>query len=324
MSWAKKCRKYLLSVLFIVFCFGSTVQAKSNLWYYGDQLTGISKEIYTALQKVPDMKKYHGADTIKVKANDKGIEIKLKKSYSLSQNKKLFSEVDKAGDAFLRDRSDLFWISSFKFTATSSSYARTFDKITVYPIDYYNGIRKEIPNTQKALNRIINYVKKQKNRYEKVKAAHDYIIDLVTYSKDDLKSPYYHTVTGGLLAKYGHKGVCEVYAKLFDIVCKANHIPSVLITYNEICGNKIYSRDHIWNYVQMNDGKWYVVDVTFDDPIMSDGSQGKFYDYFLVGSNASVNGGRIKETHTGSGYSISTVSVYKPFKLPKLAKKSFF
>ena len=69
----------------------------------------------------------------------------------------------------------------------------------------------------------------------------------------------------------------------------------------------------------MNDGKWYVVDVTYDDQDSSD----LLYSYFLVGSNTNVWGKKVKETHLGTGYCIASLSAYSPFKLPTLAKKSF-
>ncbi len=46
---------------------------------------------------------------------------------------------------------------------------------------------------------------------------------------------------------------------------------------------------HAWNYVQMDDGQWYAIDVTWDDPIIiGDGVPGKDikYKYFLRGSDA--------------------------------------
>ncbi len=320
MSWVKKCKKYLL-VLFICLCFGSVAQAGSNLWYYGDQLTGIAKAVYDGLEKVPNIQNYYATVSNGRLVKGKGIYIKLDKSYSMYQYNKIMQETAKAADAFIRDHSEFFWINGMGYEFGTNRYTGNFDAVTVYPCDYYNGIRKEISNTRKALNYIINYVKKYKTRYEKVKAAHDFIIKFVSYNTDDADAEYSHTITGPLLNRYGHKGVCEAYAKLFDIVCKANGIPSITITSRKIVGNKVYSINHMWNYVQMDNGKWYVVDVTFDDPIGGD-SEGD-YDYFLVGSNTNVWGQKIKETHTGTGYCIASLTAYTPFKLPTLAKKAF-
>lgn len=324
--WMKKGKKYFgLLLLFLCLCSGGffsghTVYAGTNLWNYGDQLTGIAKEIYTGLQKVPDMKAYYGIISNGKLTSGKALEIKLSKSYSYSQYNQIFNETAKATDAFLRDRSDIFWISGLACEVRGNRYTNKFDTVRLYPKDYYDGIRSEIKSTQNALKRAINYVKKQKGRYAKVKAAHNYIANLVSYSRNDTESLCYHTITGGLLDKYKHTGVCETYAKLFDIICKANNIPSILVTNCRIYGNQIYSNDHIWNYVQMENGKWYVVDVTYDD---QDSSREILYDYFLAGSNTNVWGEKVKETHLGTGYCIASLYAYSPFKLPTLAKKRF-
>lgn len=57
--------------------------------------------------------------------------------------------------------------------------------------------------------------------------------------------------------------------------------------------------DHMWNMVKL-EGQWYHVDVTWDDPVMSDGSHALKYNYFLI-SDA-----RIKLDH----------SINTPFKIP--------
>lgn len=332
-SRVRKLQRYF-RMLFLVLCLftcslcsGHTAYAKTKLWNYGDQLTGTSKEVYKGLQKVPNMKKYYGKMSNGHLISGKGIQIKLSKPYPYSQNAKLVNETMKAVDAFLRDRSDLFWISTMSCKFDTGKYPYKISSVKLYPVDYYDGIRNEITSTQKALKKAINYVKKRKGRYAKVKAAHDYVANLITYSSKDTESPYRHTITGGLLDKYDHRGVCEAYAKLFDAVCKANNIPSILVTDMRINGNMFYSSNHMWNYVQMDDSKWYVVDVTFDDPITYYNNQyvenNIIHDYFLVGSNTKVWGRKIKETHLGTGYSILHIVKYSPFKLPKLSKKSY-
>lgn len=72
------------------------------------------------------------------------------------------------------------------------------------------------------------------------------------------------------------------YAKAFKLVCDQLQIPCVLVR-----GTAKYTAcyGHMWNCVQMADGKWYVVDVMKDDPnstaVVSGMENRK---YFLVGS----------------------------------------
>ena len=64
----------------------------------------------------------------------------------------------------------------------------------------------------------------------------------------------------------------RVTASRLKILCDKAGIPCVIAVGNSNGGG------HAWNYVKMEDGKWYGVDCTFDD-------QGSIlYDYFLVGT----------------------------------------
>ena len=56
---------------------------------------------------------------------------------------------------------------------------------------------------------------------------------------------YYGTLLKGV-------GVCESYAKAFQKLCEAFDVPCVMVS----------SLIHIWNYVQLDDGNWYMIDVT--------------------------------------------------------------
>ena len=74
--------------------------------------------------------------------------------------------------------------------------------------------------------------------------------------------------------------VCEGYAKAFKIICDKINIPCVVVF-----GNYDETEDaaHMWNYVQMEDGIWYAIDVTWDDVDGEDGREIK-YQYFIKGS----------------------------------------
>lgn len=54
---------------------------------------------------------------------------------------------------------------------------------------------------------------------------------------------------------------------------------------------------HMWNYVQMEDGNWYAVDCTWDDPV--GGSERSIY--FLVGADTTVDGRAFSNSHSSSG-----------------------
>ena len=59
-----------------------------------------------------------------------------------------------------------------------------------------------------------------------------------------------------LLGKTGEYGpVCEAYARALKVLCDSQNIGCVLV-------EGTYGGPHLWNYVQVDDGKWYIVDTT--------------------------------------------------------------
>ena len=74
--------------------------------------------------------------------------------------------------------------------------------------------------------------------------------------------------------------VCEGYSKGFKMLCDSIGIPAICVFGNF---NETDATAHMWNYVRMDDGLWYAVDVTWDD---YDGDYGlELVDkYFLKGS----------------------------------------
>ena len=78
--------------------------------------------------------------------------------------------------------------------------------------------------------------------------------------------------------------VCEGYSKAFKIFCDRMDIPCMLVVgyaKNSINDN---GESHMWNEVKMKDGKWYAVDVTWNDPIDMQNRQvsGYEHDFWLL------------------------------------------
>ena len=135
-----------------------------------------------------------------------------------------------------------------------------------YGGDYKIGITINRAYTQDEINEINNKVDKilsenvNNNMHpkEKIRVIHDYIIDHTEYDKlkyenkndDTYKS---NTAYGVLIEGYG---TCNGYADAMEIFLDKMNI----INY------KISNEEHIWNLVYL-DGKWYHLDLTWDDPI---------------------------------------------------------
>ena len=114
-----------------------------------------------------------------------------------------------------------------------------------------------------AINEIVDKVIKEKLNNnmptrEKIKIIHDYIIDNAEYDKlkyENKNDTTYksNTAYGVLVQGYG---TCNGYADAMAIFLDKLNI----INY------KISNSEHIWNLVYL-DGKWYHLDLTWDDPI---------------------------------------------------------
>jgi len=150
-------------------------------------------------------------------------------------------------------------------------------------------------------------------RYEQVKSLHDRLCGMVTYGESaQARSPYGALVEG--------TAVCEGYAKAFKMLCDAADIPCVIVTGTGITSKTAAGgENHMWNYVQMEDGKWYAVDVTWDD--QPDGIR---RDFFLVGrvtlSHEDFGGLTFEQSHLADGdFSKSGME----FEFPELNAKKY-
>ncbi|MBQ6011010.1 MAG: hypothetical protein IJL17_20940 [Kiritimatiellae bacterium] len=125
------------------------------------------------------------------------------------------------------------------YKPTASEYGkckRRFDAAVVKALSCINGVVDEV---------------------EKALRLHDYLVRVCEYDvrakeKHD-PSPEARTAYSALVRG---KAVCEGYAMAYRHLLNAAGIVSDVVT----------SSDHIWNYVRIA-GRWYHVDVTFDDPV---------------------------------------------------------
>jgi len=120
--------------------------------------------------------------------------------------------------------------------------------------------------------------------YKKVKAIHDYIIKRTSYDQTLKK----HTAYNALINK---SSVCEGYALAAYRMFTDAGIECRIITGTAGGGS------HAWNIVKVND-KWYNIDLTWDDPIMSSGEQALRYDYFLKNAKEFSDHTRASEYNT--------------------------
>lgn len=157
---------------------------------------------------------------------------------------------------------------------------------------------------QEAVARIVEQARKEAgdDRYKLVKYFHDYLCEELSYDneaagadKSNLSQYLYaHTSVPAFIGykDKGKKVVCEGYAKALKVLCDKVGIPCVLVSGMGGIGDS--KGAHMWNYVQMEDDQWYLVDATWDDQGM------EIYDtYFLAGSQTEGFGasGNVGEEH---------------------------
>lgn len=114
---------------------------------------------------------------------------------------------------------------------------------------------------------------------DKIKTIHDYIINTTKYDTDrsDNKGTTYHSDTAyGALVE--HYAICGGYADSMKL----------FLDYFQIPNYKISSENHIWNLVYL-DNEWRHLDLTWDDPVTSDGKDILEYDYFLISTEELSN-----------------------------------
>ena len=113
---------------------------------------------------------------------------------------------------------------------------------------------------------IANNINLSMSNYDKIKVFHDHLINNTVYDENDTFETYtaYNLITSGL-------SICGGYSDIMAIYLNTLGIKNYRIT----------SSNHIWNLVEI-DGIWYHLDVTWDDPIASDGKQYLIHNFFMI------------------------------------------
>ena len=200
--------------------------------------------------------------------------------------KKLNATVQIAMDAFIKDFPEIFWFDYGKCLFKqifSSSYDEAGNiqwYITKLEISFtrdaaFTGETKDLCKAvyDKAYEIIASVG--TDSVYERVKTYHDYLCKNITYIID---CDYPRNIYGGLI---DGQGVCEAYAESFKFLCDLSNIPCISVMGK--AGLTENKENHLWNYLYMDDGKWYAVDVTWDD--QPNLKPNIIYDHFLCGSD---------------------------------------
>jgi Uncharacterized protein involved in cytokinesis, contains TGc (transglutaminase/protease-like) domain len=156
------------------------------------------------------------------------------------------------------------------FKSIQTSYDQ-LGKITLKITKSYT--QEQIDHIEEKVQELIDTkIKNTTNQREIIKIVHDHIIETTKYDSDrsdhNIIKYASNIAYGTFLEGYA---VCGGYTDAMAILLDRYNIPNISVT----------SEEHIWNGVFI-DNKWLHLDLTWDDPIVSNGSDMLDYTYFLI------------------------------------------
>lgn len=176
----------------------------------------------------------------------------------------------------LNDHPELFWLNG-----GASGNGIAYQNLVTYKFEL--GTTCDLSNivTMKdemdiVVNRIVTEAKKYDSDMDRVQFVHDTLVRECDYDFD----AYNTTMTKGYeytdhiaYSPYGclvrKKSVCNGYATAFQIIMHQLGIECGKI--NGVGYSSMGAGPHAWNYVNIG-GKYYYIDVTWDDPVYADNS----------------------------------------------------
>lgn len=148
----------------------------------------------------------------------------------------------------------------------------SYGKITIklkhtYSKEQINKINEEVKKIENNL-----YQDKNLSEVEKIKLVHDYIVENTKYDSDRSDNNiinYKSDIAYGPL--FEHYAICGGYSDLM----------AIFLSNLNINNYKVSTEQHVWNAVKIN-GNWLHLDLTWDDPITSDGSDIIDHKFLLI------------------------------------------
>ena len=308
---------------------------------YGAQLDGNAKALYDLLVQnyVVDYSQYLESvdfpfefpDTITFEAVVEDGSFQRKGESYEQATDDVKTAIQAASDAFSYDYPQAFWfrgsnygyrVSCVRDGSSSTGYRGTFKNFTFKPAnreisenahtrmgDFMGGVQSAVAE--------LNEQTVGMDMEQKIKRIHDYICQRVTYRNDN--TLWVHSAAS-LFLDADPAFVCEGYAKSMKIFCYYMGINCACVSGTARGTSSGTPGAHMWNYVQMDDGNWYLVDATWDDVGTPPSSR-----YLLVGRSTKGQYITIGEERVEyTSFSTTSAETAGPvFILPVLAEESY-
>ena len=308
---------------------------------YGAQLDGNAKALYDLLVQnyVVDYSQYLESvdfpfefpDTITFEAVVEDGSFQRKGESYVQATDDVKTAIQAASDAFSYDYPQAFWfrgsnygyrVSCVRDGSSSTGYRGTFKNFTFKPAnreisenahtrmgDFMDGVQSAVAE--------LNEQTLGMDMEQKIKRIHDYICQRVTYRNDN--TLWVHSAAS-LFLDADPAFVCEGYAKSMKIFCYYMGINCACVSGTARGTSSGTPGAHMWNYVQMDDGNWYLVDATWDDVGTPPSSRYLLVGRATKGQYITIGEERVEYT----SFSTTSAETAGPvFILPVLAEESY-
>ena len=308
---------------------------------YGAQLDGNAKALYDLLVQnyVVDYSQYLDSvdfpfefpDTITFEAVVEDGSFQRKGESYVQATDDVKTAIQAASDAFSYDYPQAFWfrgsnygyrVSCVRDGSSSTGYRGTFKNFTFKPAnreisenahtrmgDFMDGVQSAVAE--------LNEQTLGMDMEQKIKRIHDYICQRVTYRNDN--TLWVHSAAS-LFLDADPAFVCEGYAKSMKIFCYYMGINCACVSGTARGTSSGTPGAHMWNYVQMDDGNWYLVDATWDDVGTPPSSRYLLVGRATKGQYITIGEERVEYT----SFSTASAETAGPvFILPVLAEESY-
>ena len=308
---------------------------------YGAQLDGNAKALYDLLVQnyVVDYSQYLESvdfpfefpDTITFEAVVEDGSFQRKGESYEQATDDVKTAIQAASDAFSYDYPQAFWfrgsnygyrVSCVRDGSSSTGYRGTFKNFTFKPAnrEISENAHTRMGDFMDGVQSAVAELKEQTvgmDMEQKIKRIHDYICQRVTYRNDN--TLWVHSAAS-LFLDADPAFVCEGYAKSLKIFCYYMGINCACVSGTARGTSSGTPGAHMWNYVQMDDGNWYLVDATWDDVGTPPSSRYLLVGRSTMGQYITIGEERVEYT---SFSTTSAETVGPVFILPVLAEESY-
>ena len=291
----------------------SAKQSESNYFY--KQLNDYEKKIYNGLQ---ENKENMQSGTYVINYGDSFSDILASENGSEVLGKYYQSAIE----AFTHDNIDMFYLNVNKMylnIETTKKLGKT--KYNVYIAPEENGTyfadgfssKEQVASASEEIESVKETVLStlSGNSYKDIFKIHDFLVDNISYDTT-YSSVGSYSIYGALVKK---TCVCEGYSKAFKYLLNSAGIECEIVQ-GTATNSSGETENHAWNCVYLNDN-WYLVDVTWDDPIIIGGGTltgRNKYKYFLKGTETFDKDHREQYQFTEGG---------KVFSYPEMSKVDY-